>query len=101
MMDNFNHIHGIHPAPIAVDRRSNQHQFKHIIWLVVSTSLPCYDFELGFTNPLGFLFLEHKTTKVTMNKVSIQKQDGIIQMPMNIMLFFRRQEQQGCEQHVI
>jgi hypothetical protein len=72
MMNPFDYINGIQPAAIGVDRRSNQHQFKHTIQLVVSTSLPCYDFHVGFTNPLSFLFLDHKTTKETKNKVSIR-----------------------------
>ncbi len=70
-MNPFDHINGIHPAAIGVERRSNQHQFEHIIQLVVSTSSPCYDFQVGFTGPLSFLFLDHKPTKVTKNKVSI------------------------------
>jgi hypothetical protein len=70
-MNPFDHINGIHPATIGVDRRSNQHQFEHTIQLVVSTSPPCYDFQVGFTDTLGFLFLDHKTMKVTKNKVSI------------------------------
>jgi hypothetical protein len=69
MMNLFDHINGIHPAA-RVDRRSNQYQFEHTIRLVVSTSSPCYDFQVGFTDPLGFLFHDHKTTKVTKNKVS-------------------------------
>jgi hypothetical protein len=43
-MNPFDHINGVHPAAIAVDKCSNQHQFEHIIQLVVSTLLPCYDF---------------------------------------------------------
>jgi hypothetical protein len=37
----------------------------------VSPSLPCYNFELGFTELLGFRFVDRKTTKVTKDKDSI------------------------------
>jgi hypothetical protein len=72
MMNGFDLTNGILPATQAADRCGKKHHFIHIIRLVVSSSLPCYDFKTGFTQLLYLNFVSRKTTKITKNKYSIR-----------------------------
>jgi hypothetical protein len=71
MMDGFDITNGILPSTQAADRCGKKHHFIHIIRLVVSPLLPCYNFKIGFTQLLGLNFVNWKTTKITKNKYSI------------------------------
>jgi hypothetical protein len=73
LMNGFDITNCIFPATQAADKCGKKHHFIHIIQLVVSPSLPCYNLKIGFTQLLGLNFVNRKTTKITKNKYSIRR----------------------------